>query len=328
MKNIVVIGVGALGSRHLQSLVNLSKEDFKVYAVDPNQNSLDKAKDIYSVSKLKSSPDVGFYKDLLQMPIEDVDLAIVATNSIVRLKVVSTLLVSKKVRNIVLEKFLFPRESDYIEAEGLFAKHQANVWVNCPRRLHPIYEFIKNRVKREEKIQMTVIGHNWGMGCNSIHSIDILNFLSNQVVNKVEDHGLRKKLEVSKRDGYVEFTGAIKGLTSRGDSIVLYDRGVERNGGITYTIEQESKRFIIFPGRETVLSFWESEEGPNFNLKSFQSPYQSELTHVIVEEILYTGATRLPTYDELSTSHLPLLACLLQHYNLLNNTKSYICPIT
>ena len=56
MKNIVVIGVGALGSRHLQSLVNLSKEDFKVYAVDPNQNSLDKAKDRSFLSKSLSLP--------------------------------------------------------------------------------------------------------------------------------------------------------------------------------------------------------------------------------------------------------------------------------
>ena len=324
----MVIGVGALGARHLQSLVNLSKEDIKVYSVDPNKNSLDKANEIYSVSKLKGSPDAEFYADIEQIPIGDVDLAIVATNSIVRLDVVSTLLANKKVRNIVLEKFLFPRESDYIKAEKLFAKHQVNVWVNCPRRLHPVYEFIKNRINQEEKIQINVIGHNWGLGCNSIHSIDILNFLSNQVVNKVEDFGLRKKLEISKRPGYVEFTGSIKGHTSRGDLIFLHDRGVERNGGITYTIEQESKRFIIFPGRETVLYFWESEESPNFNFKSFQSPYQSELTHVIVEEILDTGVTRLPTYNQLSTSHLPLLACLLQHYNLINNTKSYVCPIT
>lgn len=36
MENIAVIGIGALGKRHLQSLMNL-KDDYSIYAVEVNK---------------------------------------------------------------------------------------------------------------------------------------------------------------------------------------------------------------------------------------------------------------------------------------------------
>ena len=45
MKNIVIVGSGQLGSRHLQGVLKYNKEKLAVYVMDPSQDALEVSKE-------------------------------------------------------------------------------------------------------------------------------------------------------------------------------------------------------------------------------------------------------------------------------------------
>ena len=95
MKRVSVIGIGNLGIRHLESLIN-SKMNLEIYALDPSikaiQNAVDYTSKLQYDEKLIS---IKFVSRIVELP-KDIDLVIVSTNSNIRLKVVNNLLLNSK----------------------------------------------------------------------------------------------------------------------------------------------------------------------------------------------------------------------------------------
>src|SRR4051812_28324411 len=100
MNTAVVIGVGNLGFRHLESLYK-SDLPLSLHAVDPSQAARDRASGLSGGTK-----KVTAVATVAELPTK-IDLAIVATNSDVRLAMTQQLLKRAKVRFLVLEKVLF-----------------------------------------------------------------------------------------------------------------------------------------------------------------------------------------------------------------------------
>ena len=118
MKRVSVIGIGNLGLRHLESLIN-SKMNLEIYALDPSltaiKNAMDYISKIHYDEKLIS---VKFISEIVELP-KDIDLVIVSTNSNIRLKVINNLLLKSKIKYLVLEKVLFQRLKDYEDCNSL-----------------------------------------------------------------------------------------------------------------------------------------------------------------------------------------------------------------
>ncbi len=72
--NIALIGVGALGRRHLQSLYEL-KNQYNIYAVEANATALPALKEEF--------PDVAFFPDVSGIP-KELSAVVIATSSNVR----------------------------------------------------------------------------------------------------------------------------------------------------------------------------------------------------------------------------------------------------
>ena len=106
------MGVGQLGSRYLQGLAQINK-DVRVSLVDPNPSALDLARKRYEEMPSNSHIlSVNYHQDTTGMK-GRVDLAIIATNSDVRLQVIENLLDKFEVNYLILEKVVFQSVEDF-----------------------------------------------------------------------------------------------------------------------------------------------------------------------------------------------------------------------
>ena len=98
MKNIVVIGAGQLGSRHLQALSKVNVQT-RIEVVDPFADALEVARARFNEMPSNSNiSGINFYSSLSELS-SHVDLAIIATNSDIRAEVIRTLVRHCNVKN-------------------------------------------------------------------------------------------------------------------------------------------------------------------------------------------------------------------------------------
>src|SRR5690554_1651307 len=204
-KNIGIIGAGQLGSRHLQSLADLDGDFFDIYVFDTSADSIKIAEERYQQCIKINSPEVGYFNDFSLLP-KTFQTVIVATSSLVRRKVVENLMLQSEVEFLVLEKFLFPKIEDYSAVESLLKEKKVKCYVNTPRRTFDFYQYIKPTLTAP--FHMEVTGANWGLGCNTIHYLDLFAYYSNNTEIEVINN-LDNEIQVSKRAGYIEFTGSL-----------------------------------------------------------------------------------------------------------------------
>ena len=82
--NILVIGSGQLGSRHLQSLIK-SKEKLNIFVVDQSVESLALAKSRAAEIPNVSASHISYHENLDELKATDFFLTIIATSSKPRL---------------------------------------------------------------------------------------------------------------------------------------------------------------------------------------------------------------------------------------------------
>jgi predicted dehydrogenase len=139
---VAIIGAGQLGSRHLQSL---SKTDYLLYVVDPSEESLKLAKERFDEVADEFRGSISYLNRIDDLPAE-IDVCIVATNSKVRAQVTESLLLHSRIRFLILEKVLFPVLKEYDHIQQLLKNSSTKAWVNCPRRMFPIFNHIKTNL--------------------------------------------------------------------------------------------------------------------------------------------------------------------------------------
>ncbi len=323
MKKIVLVGCGELGSRHLQALAS-SKEALSVHAVDPSETSLEVARERcaqvtpghldFSVRYSASIADVD----------SPVDVAIVATTSGVRLRVMRELVEHTSVANLVLEKFLFSKEQEYEEASAIVRQLSGNAWVNCPRRQYPVYEKLREEFGVDSNIDVTVSGPNWGMACNSIHFVDLVSHLTGSPLKTCSFDEAGARAIASKREGFQEFLGTLRGEMDSGSTFSL--TATDSDEALQVALRSTETELTIHEGarqytrRDTGTGETSTHEFPIF--------YQSQLTQLVVADIASRGACALPTYAESAALHRVLLATFQSLNTTLNGAQAAPLQIT
>ena len=324
MFKTLLIGAGQLGSRHLQGLLKFQKKQF-IYVLDRSEDSLTVAKE--RAAEIESKHTVNYVSEWKSIPFE-LDLVIVATGASVRAKLVTKLLKSYNVKNLVLEKVLFQDLKSYSEIGDLIKASGTPTWVNHPRRMFKHYLDIKNKIsKNEEVINFQVFGGNWDLACNALHFIDLINFLSGSEVLNLDFGEIDNNIIKSKRPNCIELTGSFSGVLKNGNRFNISSlEGAYED--ITITILTKSSRWIIQEGGAQRIIYLGKENNFNEIIDSFTNEYQSTLTTRIINDILIEGNTSLPSYDEACSSHIPFIKGTLESYNRISDSNTLICPIT
>ena len=303
-KNIALVGAGQLGSRHLQSLSKVANLSIQVF--DTSEDSLKTAKNRFEEVSKDFNGNISYHTNLGEIK-NEIDIAIIATNSKVRRKIIEDILQISTIKNFILEKFLFVNKEDYSEISKLFLKKNIKAWVNCPRRLIDFYIKLKNEM--QEPINFLVNGNSWGLGCNGIHFLDLFAFLIDSTKIDLSNVLIDRNTVESKRLGYIEFTGTIAG-NSNENSFAINSNPLDPSP-LVISISSNDVNYVIFEGstskvlKAKKINNWKWEE------EFFDIPFQSQMTNVVVDSILQNGTCMLTSFEESSKLHLLFLDNLI-----------------
>lgn len=321
---VAIIGAGNLGSRHLQAMA-LTKRPTEVVVIDPSKKSLEIARGRWG--EMLPNPlirNCKFYSGMEGLPSE-IDVAIVATSSGPRRQVLEELISISKVKYLILEKFLFQNLEDF-EAVGHLLKDRGILaYVNCGRREVEFYRKLHNALANEQRISMSVMGGDWGIGCNSIHMLDIYAFLTRQEEFKGDGLNLDDGAIDSKRKGYIEFTGELDVNSCKGRlSMISYV------GERPMSIVIDSDNFHIDIDEKNQLARILRKDGGEWTWEmcDVKLPFQSSVTQKLVQDLIEKGECGLTTYDESTRLHRVLLEVFLEHLSKGKKERCFTCPVT
>tara|TARA_B100000315_G_C14534889_1_gene567968 strand:+ start:577 stop:1563 length:987 start_codon:yes stop_codon:yes gene_type:complete len=321
---ILLIGAGNLGSRHLQGMAK-TDQNLEILVVDPDPNALESANYRFEQMPMNAHVhSVRYYQNISELD-DKFDLAIIATNADIRRKVIENLVTSKKVKYLLLEKVVFQSVQDFKDIIPLLEEMNIKSWVNCPRRMVPFFRHLRKNLKNN-RITIRASGSKWGMASNAIHYFDLFAFLTRKkeiIINMID---LFKRNHNPKRPGFIEFGGRLVAKTKDGDILEILD---DDNKKIPWILSIESnKKKIEINQLEGLYKIYSNNNLIQVIEKPFYMPLQSELTHILIEQVIKTGDLSLPTLEESFLLHKPMLEAFNKYLSNISDKTIIICPIT
>ena len=301
MINIALIGCGKIGSRHLQSLIKLNYKT-NIYLVDPKSESINVSLNlIENELEQNSKISVKSCSKLDEIP-SGVDFAIIASDSKPRFEIFESLMKTKAPKYLILEKLLFSKEEEFSEALKLYKKEDVKIWVNQWMSAEPSFRDLCSFFNQDERIEISISGDNWGLCCNSVHYLELFDFLCNKRDLKIQKYDFEKVI-FSKRKGYLELNGKIIVSSSNGSKLSLTSNDAGKLEG------EEILILITTPNAKAkcVFKMDSLDCKLEVNDKKINRKYdlflQSNFTHRIIEEILETDSCKLPYLDRAIYHH-------------------------
>ena len=289
--SIIIIGLGQIGSRHLQGVAKINF-DKKITIIDPNIDSISIAKKRYNeVNRIKDTELISL-KSLEQLD-DFYDIAIISTNSNVRMSILHSLLDKTQIKNIILEKVVFQRIDDFEKTIIRLKDQNIKVWVNCPRRMYPSYKEIKNKLSNSKKIKFTLEGSEWNLASNTIHFLDLFSFFINSYDLYLDGQKLYSNIYKSKKNDFIELGGELIVHSKRGDILRLidYKYGIPE---FKACLEFDKTILHIDENNCNYIEFSKDEKKFKKSHK-LEVPLQSNLTNIQVEEILFEKISTINT---------------------------------
>jgi len=318
---IVLIGLGSIGKRHLESLIKL-KPKYKIYLIDKNLETLEFCKK--KICKNINTHNFFFLNKISNLP-RFIDLAIIATNADKRREVTEKLIYRASIKYIIFEKIAFQSITDFKKIIYFLNKKGIKSWVNCPRRIFPIYKKLKKEVNGKSLV-MSIEGNNWGMASNSVHLLDLLSYLIGENKFYLVNSNLHRKIYKSKRSSFYEFGGKFI-IKSLHGSIIMFRDDMIGNNKQNITIDLKGKKFLINEEKRIIKKFDNKKMRLTKQIK-FNYPLQSNLTHKYITKIFMYGKSELPSLSESYLIHLPLIKLFNEHLFKVKKKFFLKCPIT
>lgn len=314
--NLLIVGGGDLGSRHLQGLAQLSNPaTIDVY--DPSTFSLKRcAQRVAEISsKCVSIHNIRYCTSPSDLD-TNYDLAINAVTSKHRLA--SLCDAGEYSRNWILEKILTQNSSDLATLCHLL-DGCANVWVNHMMRELQWLKNFKNTIQNETVKHVTTDGMDWSMACNLTHHLDFISWICNAKLVSLNTCGLDEDWRLSKRAGNFDICGEVTAEFENSTTAQFISRSdgpdrltvieTDRNTWVIDEIQAEVRKNdrVVFAG---------------------QFDRQSKLTKKLAEDILEHGTCNLPRLNECITNHRIFIDAFLAHWKKTVEPKATLVPIT
>ena len=322
ISNILIIGCGNIGYRHLQGILK-SKKNINIFIIEKNAQQRNKiSKEIISKNISKNS-NIQFVNNIKKLA-NKFNNVIVATSNVNRLNIVTNLLKYSKFKNIIIEKVAFRNLNEAYQLKTVFKKKKIQCWVNCPRRNYNYYKKI-NKIIDKNKFKIIVKGHKWGMASNTIHFIDLFLFLSNGFKKKYLVKIGKNKIIKSKRKGFYEVIGKFEIFNNNGSKLELNDdKKYSENSNIV--IEDKINKFII---NETEMKLQHFKNNKLIASKKIKIPLVSESSAIFAEHNVSKINFLLPKINESIKSHKILFDLIKKHNKIYKNIyKNNIFKIT
>ncbi|MBF0547076.1 MAG: hypothetical protein HQM08_21725 [Candidatus Riflebacteria bacterium] len=325
MKNILLVGAGQLGSRHLQGLAKLTLP-ISIDIVEPSPQAVEVAQNRFNeIPNPQRTKDLHFFNSLDGLK-KSYDLAIFATNSDVRAKLTKDLLKIADVHQILFEKVVFQRIEDFEEVGMLLQKKKIDAYVNFPRRAFPFYSELKGMIQKGEKITYSVSGINWGLACNSLHFFDHLAFFSGETDFELDVSGLDKIIHPSRRQNFIELSGEIRGTQTSGHRIFLYSQNGPSCPFVSHIFTERMN--VVLDENLGIARIAAKEKNWVWEEIHYKILYQSELTPLLVSDLFDGRSIPLTKFSEAFDLHRPVLKTFQDFVEKISGKTYGYCPIT
>lgn len=317
MIKILVCGLGNIGCRHIEAVCKLNTK-IKLYVFSRYLDSMHKAQELFvSCGRQREN---FFIINNLEDFYNNVDVAILSNNSNERYKIFETIVNHKIASNIILEKIIFNKISQFEQAKKLIKDNNLNVWVNHSLRYLKSLPQIKEDLSKIHLNEFEVKG-NFGLACNITHWLDFYTCITNDRIKFLNGNKLKEEIFPSKRIGYIEFTGTIEGGSYQSRKISVSDvNGADK--GVILKFIQDNKNYIEINLTEKTYTV---EKEHTRTKTRIEIEYQSNLSQKYIEDIISTGDCRLPNFIEIYDMNILVIAMFLEKLNLNFNDK---CNIT
>ncbi len=304
MTEILILGCGNLGSRHLQSLCQLNR-NANILVVDMYPPSLEIAKKRANEIQTHHEIHINYANDIPKN--KHFDLVINASNSRERFELCKSLLENNEVQNIIMEKILFTKREHYTQFNTLLNQTKTNAFVNITLTQMP---FFSNLTTLSPLVYRVVDGER-GLITKSLHAIHHFLYLTKSSIKKVDCSKLNPQLVPTKRKGYFELTGRLS-IELENESYFEMDHSFENDSSRTIHMYSNSLNCFVDAKNnkallKTVQNNWKDEIHENVFVN------QSSLTSVLAAAILNDQPILLPTYQEALKLHLKILDPILEY---------------
>jgi predicted dehydrogenase len=292
--NILLVGCGNIGFRHLQGFINTNLP-LNLFIVEINDDNINRAQDYI---KDFDNINVHFYKDLKKIKNDYFDICTIATCSDIRLILIKNIIENNNIKyisNMILEKVTFQSLKQFEEYEKLIKKFK-----NCNTFITSIWKQIYDNDKFDlfKNPKISITGGRWGLLCNSVHAlIFISHFKSNFSLNLDQDY----KIIESKRANFKEMYGK---LYNEDINISSNDNSDKIN--ITFT--ENNKKLIIKVSN--VINFYYYENNILISEFTKDNSYFSSLIQKEYENLLLHKNTILCSHDRGYKAHKCLFECI------------------
>jgi predicted dehydrogenase len=321
MKKILLIGCGNIGFRHLQALCGSQMAgQIGLTIIEPNTAHHSRITDELGRTPVQLSE----VSTALPTQSDHFDLVIIATNADVRRRVFDDLVGKHTFTAILFEKVLFQRIEDLDAVAAQLQGVAAHV--NCGRRGFAGYQMLRDTLSSDTPvdytpIDYTVVGTQYALASNAIHFLDIAACINQSPLVSLDASGLDQAGGDSKRAGYVEIYGTLKGTLENGATVSL-----------TCTPADALSLDISIAGAALVGKIDEAAGTATVTRGDVTQTLAFETRHVsgmpyLYETLLNGEGCLLPTYAESAAQHRLLLSAINTHLTLPDQSDT-LCPIS
>ncbi len=318
-KNIVLVGCGNIGSRHVQALTKLTF-NITLHLVEPSLESQNLTKSRLEETSLGNIDDIVWH-DSVEEPMPKSDLVIIATQSIGRADLIENLL-EKGHSRFLIEKMVCQSTEEYTSLNSKFQEFGAKGWINTNRRYMEPYRQLKDSIK-DESFYMYVLAGDVGLGSNAYHFVDLFSWFSNEENISINGDLLDKKITLSKRgNNLLEFSGTLTCKNKKSSSMISFLSSV--NTPVILGFVTNENHIVINETEKKIISIH-----GNLSLSdNFEMANVSNSTTQIVNSILIKDECDLPKLNFALDAHEELFDIFNKHILLCNGNKSKLCPIS
>ena len=312
---VLLVGLGNIGFRHLQGMAPIAAR-VQLTAVDPSPEARQRAADEWTRA---GGPDARVAAE--HSEVEAADIANVATSAAGRLELMRAVLDQARPSRLVLEKVVFQDPGHFDMAREIAEAEGTKVWVNCPRRQWPAYRALAEALKGEA-FTLRVRGRNIGLACNGVHFIDLLQFLAGYPDVALETASIDEVIP-AKREGYYECLGALAFVTPSGARLEIEVRPDSPDKTEVEIGRADGSVIVVDDAAGTVANL-DGEALREFG----RSPYQSELTGAVVQDLHERNDCELARLAESEAAHRAFLGALTPAFEAQGVDVSGGLPIT
>ena len=269
---IVIIGMGNIGKRWLESILAIRSEK-DVFCIEINEIV---AKELQERYKER----ITVYTQISMLP-REIDLCAITSTADVRRKIFDDIVDHCLVKYIVFEKVLFQKESDYYHVLNELESRKIKGWVNCTRREMPPCKKLKSRLDSGSYFTLCAGGNHWGLGCNGVHIIDFAAYLGGIDGLEINTSGLIGPVVESKRKGFYEFRGTITGKSGKCRSFQISDTGSDVMTPLVITINSDAGCYVI-DETNGIMRYMDNTTNWEWSEEDFSYLYTSQIVGSIV----------------------------------------------